>query len=903
MSEMPNTVTVHALRRAVCQILGTDTVRIRRLVDGALGLWAIARQFADVDDPRSWLEEQLAAFGIRLPDRTIVFLRSPDEIDEQEERAILGPPHLTTPTWGDAIVRETESLDIGSLPPDERRFGSKVVAFWGLKGGVGRSTALAYVAAQIGRRRKVLAIDLDLDSPGLVATLAQGAPSEGTPRFDDLLRLAAQGGADDALREEIRRALRRHRDDSFRVDVLGPDGADRDFVLALLGPLSPTALYRGETSALRRFVRLAIEASGAEITLIDARSGYCDESAMTVLDLSDEVVLFVSPAPSTFVSLEPAIMALERNKRALGRPRSTYLVAGMVPAGQEARRRIMEELRAVTESARNRVIESLGISLEDLPSDVEVIPVDYAPSIVENEGQIVEVQPAAYREIAERLGPSDSPLPVRLVEAGFCEQVLREASIPAPQAEDDDDAGRNVKLFTTTRDLKDFVRHEMCLILGAKGTGKTYLHRICLNHRDLLEQRSGIRAVGGTLFVDGYSKRLVGAGSQPPIVPDLLRQLQRKSGAWSDIWSALALGRALSALASTGTEATGFIGGRRSDPLSALVAATSSRETESAVLRAIRDPLRLDETWGQIDQHCAKQGIKLTILFDDLDVALSERPSDSAKDRRARQEMIGGLLERVVMSWLPRYHLSAKVFLREDIFRQIGLEDEAKFTNRRIVLKWGVEEIWRLVVRATAIASPVFARYLQNLRIDLERLEEHADIDIDRALSALWGERMGEGESNTRTKAWVQRRLHDGAQRMFPRTALWLLKYAFEAQKKLGPGTEPPVIQPAALRSAVPSVSAERLRELRVECSPKEKRLIDSLRGFDSYQDDAVFLQALKNASSGERSARTPSESLEDLKALGVVERGNRRDGTSTVRIVDLYAYAPELKINRLGRG
>jgi hypothetical protein len=35
---------------------------------------------------------------------------------------------------------------------------------------------------------------------------------------------------------------------------------------------------------------------------------------------------------------------------------------------------------------------------------------------------------------------------------------------------------------------------------------------------------------------------------------------------------------------------------------------------------------------------------------------------------------------------------------------------------------------------------------------------------------------------------------------------------------------------------------------------------------------------------------------------LGIVETGSRRDGTPTVRIVDLYAMATELDITRRGR-
>ena len=58
-----------------------------------------------------------------------------------------------------------------------------------------------------------------------------------------------------------------------------------------------------------------------------------------------------------------------------------------------------------------------------------------------------------------------------------------------------------------------------------------------------------------------------------------------------------------------------------------------------------------------------------------------------------------------------------------------------------------------------------------------------------------------------------------------------------------------------------------------------------------------MFERALQRAEE-----RDPAEALKVLKSLGIVESGARRTGVATVRIVDLYAFAPELKINRLGR-
>jgi cellulose biosynthesis protein BcsQ len=877
------------LRAVLSRELSPRRLRVKRTFDGTIDLRILADAFEDVESPIDIVHEKLASAGLTLPERVLTFLKAPAEVDEEEERLLFAPEAIGTPTWGDALLLEPAQ----PTPGDDRDFRCRVVAFWGLKGGVGRSTALAHVASILGRRLNVLAIDLDLDSPGLVATLADDVVTTDDTRFENLVRKAAEKSKEDDLDDAVRRALRRGKDPHARVDVLGPSHADAGFVQALLGPLAPSALYRGGQPALRRLIRSAIRGSEAEIVLVDARSGYCDESAMTVLDLADGVVLFASPAPTTFVSIEPAIHALERNRRAIGRPRLVHIVAGMMPSGEEARKRILNELGAVLEQARERVSHELGTSEgTSLPADLDILPVDYASRIVENEGRILPGAAEGYRELAERLSPIAAIAPVGLPEPSWVREVLRQAQIPGAQAEHEQ-FEKLAELFTSTRNLHDFVRHEVCLVLGAKGTGKSYLRRMCQEEKDILIRRSGTKSLENTIFVDGYSQPHQGGMAKPPITRDVLRALDDPKGpTWSHLWSALALGRAIVKMSDSGIEVASLLGDKRRGALAKLAAATSATEVCAATKKLAEEPLGLDDSWEQIDGICGRAGKTLTLLFDDLDVALGE----SMKEVRRRRQMIEGLLDRTNVSWVSRRHLSAKVFLREDIFRALEVEEEAKYATRRVVLQWNPEEIWRLIIRAFAVASNRFAKHLSTMGVDIDRLEESSEEQRNAALTLIWGERMGEGESNTRVKAWVWGRLHDGRNRMFPRAALWLLRFAVEERRKRI-DDKFPLLDPQALRAAVPSVATERLVELEKECTPIEKKRLALLRGFDSYQDERKFLSSLKTAGEAE-----PRQALEMFDSIGVTERGSRRDGKPTVRIVDLYAFAPKLDINRLGR-
>lgn len=873
-----------------------DVVEVQRDHAGLLLLRIVAKAWdtqPELEQRRSAIHSLLQHAGLKLP-RALLTLRAPSEVDDDDERQKLR--WLGTPTWADALLLEPRD----DLPPDDRGFGCKVASFWGVKGGVGRTTALAHVAALLGRRSaKVLALDLDLDSPGLVASLAEPEPDGTRPRFEDLVRLAADPEVADAdLRREIEKALRPAKERGIRAEVLGPAYADASFVHSLLGTLSPTALYRGPT--LRRLVRLAIEATAADIVLLDARSGYCDESAMAVLDLCDEVVIFSSPAPSVFASLSPAIEALERCRLATGLPRLCHFVAGMLPAGAEAQARVLSELPAVVYAARASLERVLEIGPEQMPPDVSPVRIFYSARIVENDGMLLAGASDGYQELAERLLPL--PSPASTTKPGWMAEVIKEAHIPVPQAEDEEDPDKLYELYTSTPQLRQFVRQDTCLVLGAKGTGKSFLRRMCLEQLDLLTRRSGVQALGDIRFVDGFSKPHLGRQSQPPITQELLIALGQKGSNWSHVWSALALGRALRALFGKDAQKLSLFlddrpqteGKSLRTQVEQLVAAGTAAEVQSAVMKLIKKPLVLDDFWPALDGFCERQGKRLVLLFDDLDLLLGESKGAITQ----RLDLLRGLFDRMQASWLSHRWLGAKVFLREDLFGQLGLEEAAKYKSRNVTLQWEAVDMWRLAIRAWATGSARYKSWLADQRINLDHLDEEPLEAWKPALDAIWGDRMGEGDSQTRTTSWVENRLHDGRGRMFPRALLWLLDQGVKEHRRRPKGEAKTLLDPVSLRAALPTVSDKRLADLMAECTDDAKRRVRYLKGFDAYQNKDDFLRQLTR-----QGDENPAETLQLLADdLGVIEHGARNDKTPTVRIVDLYAFAKDLQIKRVGR-
>lgn len=177
------------------------------------------------------------------------------------------------------------------------------IVFASLKGGVGRSTAIAVVSADAARRgRNVLVIDLDLEAPGIGSLLLDG---ERTPTFGTLDYLVETG-----LQEVDDQDL-----DAFVGTSALTDGAGLVHVIPVVGtktkeePANYMAklsramieeVKAGETIAVRDRLRAMVDRFAArrpyDLVLIDARAGMSELTAGPLLALGASTVFLFATA-------------------------------------------------------------------------------------------------------------------------------------------------------------------------------------------------------------------------------------------------------------------------------------------------------------------------------------------------------------------------------------------------------------------------------------------------------------------------------------------------------------------------------------------------------------------------------------------------------------------------------
>jgi hypothetical protein len=193
------------------------------------------------------------------------------------------------PAW--VVDRLTTDADWSSIAPPTA--GPARIVFYSIKGGVGRSTALAVAAWHVAEGgERVLVVDLDLESPGLSTALL---PEDRRPRFGvtDWLVEDLVGNAD-VVRRDMVATSELSRDGA--IFVVPAHGAHPGAYVAKLGrawmPVMTQAGARQPWFARLQRLLGELEAElRPTVVLIDARAGIDEVASACLTDLGATAVL------------------------------------------------------------------------------------------------------------------------------------------------------------------------------------------------------------------------------------------------------------------------------------------------------------------------------------------------------------------------------------------------------------------------------------------------------------------------------------------------------------------------------------------------------------------------------------------------------------------------------------
>jgi hypothetical protein len=215
--------------------------------------------------------------------------------------------------------------------PQEETAGPPRIVFASLKGGVGRSTAIAVAASDLARRNKnILVVDLDLEAPGVGDMLLDDGR---VPRFGtvDYLVENGLGGIPDRYLPDFVGTSPLTTPGGGRVDVLPalgrqaiehPSNTLPKLSRAMIEDIGSDGVSVAVAVQIAEMIRRFTGRDSYDVVLIDSRAGLSELAAPAILGLGANVLLFGTAQRQTthgYAALFAALKLLAERDRAAGR--------------------------------------------------------------------------------------------------------------------------------------------------------------------------------------------------------------------------------------------------------------------------------------------------------------------------------------------------------------------------------------------------------------------------------------------------------------------------------------------------------------------------------------------------------------------------------------------------------
>ncbi|MCC6552861.1 MAG: ParA family protein [Polyangiaceae bacterium] len=739
------------------------------------------------------------------------------------------------PLWPESLARGRLEAGQPQFPSDldEDLSPPIVTTFYSLRGGVGRSTALAYTAHLLAARgKKVICVDLDLEAPGLAALFGKEA-EVGADRGVVRLLLDLEQGARPDASKHLLRISEAH--DLYCLPAGIPD-ADYARQLSLL---DPEAWYREERNPLRDLMTLLAEELPfrPDVILLDSRTGITRLSGPLLFDLADLAFIVFFPHPQARKGTEGLVRALlaSRTRRSDGgralAPEPRFIVSP-VPASKVPE--IVQRYRHRAAEWIHDWLSQPGSPRSDRWVESEITHFIPYQEVLATSDQIFAdadvwktFQPLAdwiqrFLPTVKEIQTATSTVPASKAA------VLDQLEFPAGTAEDQ---SHLLETFVETDIVSSALAPAVPLVIGRKGTGKTAIFRWLRENsiQPITVLAPAKLREDWQLSADGFKRAeelLRGAGLE-----------------WRELWAAYVCVACYRQWPAETRDA--LVPPELRDRLAPdLSRELSVLETIEDMLAAPSGSLLMGDWLARLDQAAAPGRL---LLLDGLDTGFGS----AAAERERRTRAIEGLFTFLTDRGERLKNLRFKIMLREDIWKKLRFENKSHLFGKSVRLAWESQADYLTIVLRQALRSEAFRRLVPD---DAERIANRpAPADaVFRIWNTLVGERM-KGGNTAYTANWVWNRLADGNNDRVPRALLQLFQQATDWERKelRTSAYDRSILRPRALMESLDAVSTEALAALLLEefseLEPLKQRLMElgrspvPARDLDQLKDEVAL--------------------------------------------------------------
>ena len=868
-----------------------EWVDVNISTSGLLNLTVVSNAFISLSTTQR--EEQISNLlkSQNRPSRTgFLSLYTPEEAESLN----LTPPEVsdvnTIKTWQDLAIQAANPQNQLTFPQRELSL-PRTVTFYSFKGGVGRTTALTHVAWILAMRgRKVVAVDLDLEAPGLsTAFNLDPQPEYGIVDYFYERSYLPAGIEPSILIPDIFGEVR-IQNAKGRLFVVPAGCLSLDYI-SKVDDLHANTVIDGDQNLWTVFKREIYEQLKPDVILIDSRTGINQWGALSLIQAADDAVIFLFPNEQNKQGIKLLLQSLQNlNKSSINFVFSPVPDVSKLDKVKEIYQSLLDEIKISTD-------EESEIDDNDPLEIPEPLVIPYLPHIALVDYYPVEGSEVYYNKIANLIDEEPDKIERTNIltnsETETRWKIIESLQFPDVNAAEVDQKQQFELLFQRTNDFEKFLDHAPCLIRGRKGTGKTALYWLFLKYTSYAQKLARGR-LDKTVFVSAHGRFEESRPSRRQF-RSIHENLQQQGGTWEDFWRAYLLLRCHQ------EKLCNFPENRKGEKFNELKniinnlpkgqwqseynEALLELSTNSKLSEIVNDAIN-----NIIHGEAKKESQKIWFLYDDLD-------EDFPEAGEVRQSALSGLFQLVQSCDANRLtEIRFKIFLREDIWNRLIFDNKSHFTGRDIILQWTRVDFLRLALRQS-IQSPYFKDLVNRFSpIAEDAIDQTTEDAIDKALELLWGSRRRTGNKAKYVSRWVYERLTDSSGTTFPRSLSILLtgakeqELSYQGKSSIQPPTD------RLLRSKSLEIGLKKASEKRCDEIKEEYRHL--IKFFDSLKQKSALLPKEELHSIWQESAQDIADFEEFekfasfLTEIGIIEW---RERDKRYKFADIYVYGFEM--------
>ncbi|MDK2408094.1 AAA family ATPase [Aphanizomenon sp. PH219] len=808
---------------------------------------------------------------------------------QEAESLNISPPQIFDPasihTWQDLAIQAANPQNQATAPQRELSL-PRTVTFYSFKGGVGRTTALTHVAWILAMRgRKVVAVDLDLEAPGLsTAFNLQPQPKYGIVDYFYERSYLPEGIKPNISITEIFGEVRIP-NAKGRLFVVPAGCLSLDYI-SKVDDLHANTVIDGDQNLWTVFKRKIYEQLKPDVILIDSRTGINQWGALSLIQAANEAIIFLFPNEQNKQGIELLLRSLNTLKNL-----SINFVFSPVPDVSKLDK-VNEIYKSFLDQIKISTDEEFEIDDNDPLELPEPLVIPYLQPIALADNYPVRALLDYYNKIVNLIDEETDEIDRTniLTNSETRWKIIKSLQFPEVNAADTDQKQDFTLLFQRTNDFEKFLDHATCLIRGRKGTGKTALYWLFLKYKSDAQKLARGR-LDNTVFLSAHGRYQESRPTRGQF-QFIHENLQQQGGTWEAFWRAYLLLRCHQ------ENLCNFPKNRKGEKFSELKNIINNLpkgkwqfeynqvllelSTNSILSEIVNDTINII-----IHEEAKNKSQKIWFLYDDLD-------EDFPEAGEVRQSALSGLFQLVQSCDANRLtEIRFKIFLREDIWNRLIFDNKSHFTGRDIILQWTRVDFLRLAFRQS-IQSPDFKDLVNRFSpIAEDAIDQTTEDTIDKALELLWGSRRRRGDKAKYLSRWVYERLTDSSGTTFPRSLSILLTGAKEQELSYQGKSSIQTPTDRLLRSKSLEMGLKKASEKRCDEIKEEYRHLTKF--FDSLKQKPALLPKEELHSIWQESAHDIADFEEFASFLTEIGIIQLREKDQRYKFADIYVYGFEM--------